>query len=277
MKRTISMMTPAFSEEIAPGVVHASLHKGGLDGPNGELQFDTPGGQSWSGVLYLGTPEDDFQMMIPDIRMPANQIWPLHWHDCWTAVLVLEGTCAIGDWWMKEGDVFLTVPSLEYGPMVIGPHGCRLLEVFADADLAAGGYAPEYRDHPTLALSAGRVFTERSQLNRRNEGRQVMPCDAPDIWTGHLEPGVPWNLGETGDIDRGIMRLDRLAAGGLLPADRAGDWQARFVLKGTIEVEGRTLAKDEYIMTAPLRDTPVMTAGPDGADLLYLARSARTA
>ena len=96
-----------------------------------ELLEDLPGGRVWTDSWMLGTNEDAFQMLVPDIRLPSNQIWPLHWHDCWIAVVILEGSCLIGDWFMQEGDFLISAAELEYGPLVIGPGGCQMFEVFA--------------------------------------------------------------------------------------------------------------------------------------------------
>ena len=82
--------------------------------------------------------------------MPPNQYWPLHWHDSWIAIVVLDGSCLVGDWWMQPGDVLVSGASVEYGPLVNGPKGCQLFEIFAREVGALGGYASEYHDHPTL-------------------------------------------------------------------------------------------------------------------------------
>ena len=50
----------------------------------------------------LGNEMDDFIYALPDIRMPPNQLWPMHWHDCWTLVIVLEGGCLLGDWYISR-------------------------------------------------------------------------------------------------------------------------------------------------------------------------------
>ena len=125
-------------EDIAPGVLLRRLYPGGKAGPDNVVANDISGGQTWSEAVILGGPGDDFMMCIPDIRMPPNQLWPMHWHDCWTLVIVLEGKCLIGDWCMEPGDVFVAAPSVEYGPLVIGPSGCRLFEVFGDLSLNLG-------------------------------------------------------------------------------------------------------------------------------------------
>src|SRR5260221_9970291 len=108
MRRTIGPSGKYRSQELYPGVLYESFYPGGKEGPNREVLADVPGGQTWSDLLLLGSKDDPFQMLVPDIRMPPNQYWPLHWHDCWTVVLILEGQCCIGDWWMKPGDVFIT-------------------------------------------------------------------------------------------------------------------------------------------------------------------------
>jgi hypothetical protein len=231
MRRTIVPEGRFRSDELAPGVFHESFYPGGKEGPNREVHLPTPGGQTWSEAVVLGSADDPFQTLVPDIRLPANQYWPLHWHDCWTVVLVLEGGCSIGDWWFGEGDVFLTVPELEYGPLLIGPEGCRMWEIFAQAHLAPGGYSPEYRDHPTLQNS-NHVFRERSLLNRRNDGRQSLPCDGVEgIWKLRLEPGLVIDMGEAGDPERSVLRDTRLRRAPprsrRLPPRRAGRRERR--------------------------------------------------
>ena len=251
MQRIIVPTEQYHSEQLAPGVSLRRFYPGGKDGPKGEVLFNTPGGQGWTEALLLGDKDDSFQMLVPDIRLPANQFWPLHWHDCWTAVLVLEGQCLIGDWWMQPGDVFITEPSLEYGPLVIGPQGCRLFEIFAKAHLAPGGYAPEYRDHPTLRGTHA-VFIERSPLNKRNEGRQTLPCDGViGITKTHLSPGAQWDLGDSGDPDRAVLKVARLVPRERLAAHRYDDWHAILVLAGTLQTAGRTLVKDDLLLIRP--------------------------
>jgi hypothetical protein len=275
MQRTIVPKGKYRSQSIAPGVTLESFYPGGKNGPNREVHADVPGGQTWSDMLLLGSSEDAFQLLLPDIRMPPNQYWPLHWHDAWTAVLLLEGQCCIGDWWMQPGDVFVTEPSLEYGPLVSGPQGCRLFEIFAKAHLALGGYAPEYRGHPTLQ-GTNAAFQERSDLNRRNVGHQVLHCDGvPGIVKTRLSPGASWNLGLGDDPDRGVMKDTRLDAGKTLPAHSYDDWHGILVFEGSLRIAGLTLSKDDYLVIAPNRRVEEIHAGPNGVQLLELARTAR--
>ena len=131
-------------EPLAAGVTLRRLYPGGMVGPNGETRIDIPGGQTWSEMVALGTEQDDFIFGLPDIRLPPNQIWPMHWHDCWTVVVVLEGKCLIGDWYMDVGDVFVAAPSVEYGPLIIGTMGSRILEIFADLVLSTRRPNPDH-------------------------------------------------------------------------------------------------------------------------------------
>jgi len=48
--------------------------------------------------MPLGTNRDAFQMVVPGIRLPANQYWPLHWHGCWIAGFIFDETCRALAW-----------------------------------------------------------------------------------------------------------------------------------------------------------------------------------
>jgi hypothetical protein len=273
MRRTISPSGRYRSQEVSPGVLFESFYTGGKQGPNREVLADVPGGQTWSDMLLLGSRDDAFQMLVPDIRMPPNQYWPLHWHDCWTVVLILEGQCCIGDWWMSPGDVFITVPSLEYGPLVSGPQGVRLFEIFGKAHLAPGGYAAEYRDHPTLQ-GTNAAFFERSALNIRNAGRQILPCEGvAGVTKTHLTDGMLLNLGDSDDPDRGMLKVTQLAAGTRLPAHQYDDWHAALILDGMLQIGGRSLQRDDYLTIRPGSRVDEIQVGTKGAQLLELART----
>jgi hypothetical protein len=274
MKRVIMPTNRCHSEEIASGVFLERFYPGGKDGPNGECLFPTNGGQGWTENIYLGTEDDDFQLMWPDIRLPANQYWPLHWHDCWTAVVVLEGQMLIGDWWMGPGDVYITRPSLEYGPLVVGPRGVRLFEIFGKAHLALGGYSPEYKDHPTLQGTM-KNFYPRSAENSRNDGRMVLPSEGIDgAWKSRVTPGAQWDLGEPGDPERGILKDTRLVPGATIAPHTYQDWHLLAVMSGELQVAGRTIGKDGFLRVAPHGVVPELRAGPDGAILFEGARTA---
>lgn len=262
-------------EQLAAGVWLDRIQPGGRRGPNGEVGGAVIGGQVWNDFFSLGAEGDDFQLLVPDIRLPPNQYWPLHWHDCWVAVIILDGGCLIGDWWMEPGDVLITAAGLEYGPLVIGPDGCQMFEIFAKLHLHGGGYAPEYRDHPTLQGTRS-VFKARSALNRRNEGRQTLPVDGVEGLTkGRLTPGAQWDLGDPQDASRGVVRSTRLAPGERIAAHLYDDWRGVFVLDGEIRLGARTLAGGDVLILEPGAAVGEIEAGARGADWLEVARTAR--
>jgi hypothetical protein len=264
------------SEQLTPGVVLESFYPGGKDGPNGEVLSDCPGGQVWSDIFSLGDSKDPFQLSVPDIRLPANQIWPLHWHDCWVGIVILEGECLIGDWWMKPGDVLITEACIEYGPLLIGPRGCRMFEVFARLHQHAGGYALEYRDHPTLqGTQVAPKFAERSALNKRNEGRQCLPLEGKGFTKGTVSHGLHWDLGEHDDPDRGVMKVSRFSSHQRMRPHLYKDWHTCLVLDGTLQIGGRMLVNDDYLLIRPNSRVDEISAGRDGALLLELARTSR--
>jgi hypothetical protein len=246
-----------------------------MAGPNRECYNDLPGGQVWSESFMLGTPDDDFIMCVPEIRMPPNQMFPMHWHDCWTAVALLEGKCMIGDWYMQPGDVFVAAPSIEYGPLVPGPMGCRVLEIFGDLSLSPGGYSPEYRDHLTL-LGGNHVFKEREGVNRRNHGHSRLPVEGTSgMWKARLEPGWRFDLGDADDPDRPVLRYTRLEAGEAIPARARGDWYGGLVLAGSAEFAGRRLVRDDVVIAERGAQVPALVAGSDGVEILENFRTTR--
>jgi hypothetical protein len=275
----VIVFNDAPSDPVAPGVIRSRLEPGGKDGPDGIVRdSDQPGGATWTQMWFLGRREDEWRMMLPDIRMAPNQIWPLHWHDCWTAVVVLDGSLLMGDWWMERGDVLIAAPGVEYGPLLNGPKGCELLEIFARDILSPGGYGEEYRDHPTLRYLKGLETTEffsRPPARVENGRRQVVPVDGtPGVKKGHLDGAAYWDLGDPEDPERGIAFDRKLAAGATLPAVSVGDWRGALVLDGSMTVGGTKLAAGDVLLVEPGAQVPAITAGADGVHLLELARTA---
>jgi hypothetical protein len=274
MSEVMRMPEPA-GEALAPGVRLHHIQPGGRRGPNDEMLRETPCGQGWAQYFRLGGETDEFHLTIPDIRMPANQYWPLHWHDCWIAVIVIDGSVLIGDWWMHPGDVLISAAGVEYGPLLNGPSGCQLFEIFAKDHLSPGGYAPEYADHPTVA-GLGLPIKPRSRLNQRNNGRQVMPMAGVDgLIQTRLEPGGQWDLGEPADPDRGAMRYGALGAGEARAASRYADWHATIVMAGELRLGERVLPTGGMLISEPGSHVEGFVAGMDGTRLLDVTRTAK--
>jgi hypothetical protein len=266
-------------ETIGPGIVRSRVEPDGKAGPGGVVQRSTQmGGGCWTQAWALGRREDPWRFLIPDIRMAPNQIWPLHWHDCWTAVVLLDGSLLMGDWLMGPGDVLIAEPGIEYGLLAVGPEGCQLLEVFARDVLSPGGYGTEYRDHPTLQYVRGldgTAFFDRPPASVENGRRQVVPVDAtPGLAKGHLDGNAFWDLGEQSDPDRGAVFDRKLSSGDVIPATSVADWRATLVLTGTIWVGDKLLSGNDLLLFEPDAKTPDIVAGHAHTHLLEFARTA---
>ena len=275
----VTVFSDSPSDPVAPGVIRSRLEPGGKDGPDDFVRnSDQLGGGAWTQMWFLGRPEDEWRMLLPDIRMAPNQLWPMHWHDCWTAVVVLDGGVLMGDYRMGPGDVLIAAPGVEYGPQLNGPHGCELLEIFARDVLSPGGYGEEYRDHPTLVNVRGlgtTNFFPRPPAKVENGGQQTVSVDGtPGLDKGRLDGDGYWDLGDPGDPARGILFDRKLPPDATLPASSVADWRATLVLDGSMTAGGVKFATHDVLLAEPGAEVPAATAGADGVHLLELARTA---
>jgi hypothetical protein len=272
-------------QHLSDGVTLDRLQPGGKDGPgDAVLESEQLGGGVWSEVFSLGRPEDPWRMAIPDVRMARNQYWPMHWHDCWISVVILDGCCLLGDWWMYPGDVVVSPASVEYGPLLNGPRGCQLIEVFARDVDSPGGYSREFHDHPVLEelqsikshSTSPASFMTRPNVSAHNEGNQTTPLDTvPGLSRGHLRGNQRFDLGEPDDPERGVMLDTKLAGDLTIPARRHRDWRGILIYDGSMTVGGHALTKDDLLLIEP--DAPVaeFVTGPDGVHLIEWARTSR--
>lgn len=280
------MVSLDHEHDVRNGVTFTRLQPGGVNGPHDEVLNDIPGGQVWQDSWILGDEDDAFRMGIPDIRMPPNQLWPLHWHDEWIAVVLLAGSALVGDWLMTRGDVLVSEANFEYGPVLVGPRGCQMLEVFAK-NSHGGGYAPEYHDHPTLQRGdrvmlasgvtkpTGSQFHPRPAASAANAGNQIVPvAGATGLTVGRLSGGQTWDLGEPDDPARGVMIDTRLPPRGVIPVHWHGDWRWTLVLDGSMRIGDRELARDDIVIVAADAKIDAITVGDEGVHLLEFTRMA---
>jgi anti-sigma factor ChrR (cupin superfamily) len=266
---------------LAPGVTLDRLWPGGKDGPDAAvLESDQLGGGLWSEFFFVGSFDDPWRLLIPDIRMARNQLWPMHWHDCWIAIIVLDGSCMVGDWWMYPGDVLISPAKVEYGPMLNGPKGCQMLEVFAQDIFAPGGYGPEFHDHPTLAYlqdvksEVPAAFLPRPPGSEGNAGNQTTPlANLPGVRTGHLQGGQRWDLGEADDPERGVMLDTKLPAGAIIPDHHHPDWRGLLVWEGSMRVGDVELTKNDLLLIEPVAEVPAFETGAQGVHLIEFAKT----
>ena len=266
--------------ELAPGIQLSEIAPGGKKGPNGEVLLPTRGGQVWIESWLLGSEADPFRLTVPDVRMPANQYWPMHWHDCWIAIVVLDGECLVGDTWLEPGHVLIAPAGLEYGPLVSGPTGCQLFEIFAKDHLSLGGYGPEYHDHPTLQDTGADgtsmfQFLPRTAENERNRTSQTLPLAADArLVLNRLGGGDRWTLGDPDDPDCGLVDDVLLQPGEEFASRTSDEWRALFLLEGTALFGDRPLAERSVLMVAPGATLPRVQPGTSGAHLLEVTRGA---
>jgi hypothetical protein len=274
-----------------PGLYVRRMKPGGRRRPDESSAPLVRGGQVWEEVWLLGSDADDFVMAIPDIRLPANQFWPMHWHDEWILVLVLDGAVLLGDRWMNRGDLAISPPDVEYGPLVAGPDGVQLFEVFARGSFG-GGYATEYRDHPTLSGEDRVCFSQdsaprpanaalispfgpRPAGSAANDGRSACPInEAPRLVTGTLSRDGCWDLGEPTDPTRGVFLERTLQPDQRLEPQTFGDWHMLLIWEGSIAAASREFSRDEVLTVPPNVRLPEMKAGDSGAHLVEFARTA---
>jgi hypothetical protein len=270
-------------ERLFDGVTLDRLQPGGKEGPGDVvLESEQLGGGVWSEIFFLGRPEDQWRMAIPDVRMARNQYWPMHWHDCWISLIILDGCCLLGDWWMYPGDVVVSPASVEYGPLLNGPRGCQLIEVFARDVDSPGGYSSEFHDHPVLEelqslkshSTSPASFMTRPRVSAHNAGNQTTPLETvPGLQKGHLRGNQRWDLGSPDDPQRGVMLDTKLAGDLTVPPHRHHDWRGILVYEGSVHVGGRALNKDDLLLIEPDAPVPEFVTDTDGVHLVEWART----
>jgi hypothetical protein len=83
-------------------------------------------------TYVLGDPLDENAPAAAVILYPPNWVLPRHTHACERLEIVIEGSISAGDLILSPGDVMEAHRGELYGPHVIGPEGCKTLEVFGN-------------------------------------------------------------------------------------------------------------------------------------------------
>lgn len=279
----MALTTSATTDVIADGITAFALDPGGRFGPD-RVVIDNkePGGGIWGGGWTLGPglergPES---LLVAEVRMPPNQYWPPHWHADWIAVLVWDGTILFGDHWLSRGDVLISPAMAEYGPLLNGPEGCQIFEIFSRGPTDAT-YALDYHDHPTLEFVQSRKtgrptdFGERPPGSIGKPGNQITPLlDIPGLVLGRFDGTGRWDLGESSNPDRGVVVERKLGPSESLALAPYSDWHSYLVFEGDGDVGGRKIVRDDVLMGEPGATFPTLTAGPEGLHLIEFARSA---
>ena len=209
-------------ENIARGIRRLRIQPGGAAGVNNSVidSVDLGGGMSGDSWL-VGSETEPWFMFTTEVRMGPNQYFPPHWHGSWISVIVWDGQLMIGDWWMNPGDILISPLNTEYGPLLVGPKGCQLFEVFDTNHGWEAVFAPEYHDHPMVHRyyrdsPEPPMLAERPPGSEGNVGNQTTPLKAiPGMVTGSFNGSGRWDLGFADDPERGVIYETKLAPAGI--------------------------------------------------------------
>jgi hypothetical protein len=257
------------------------IKPGGASGPdNCVIGSQELGGGNWAESWTIGSETDPWYMFTTEVRMAPNQYFPPHWHGSWIAVVVWDGAILFGDWWMKPGDILVSPANAEYGPLLNGPNGCQLFEVFASNIGWEAVYAPEYHDHPMIAHFYKNnpdppILHERYPGSEKNKGNQITPLkEIPGMVTGHFDGTGRWDLGDANDPSRGVIFETKLSPSESRPAHSYADWHAFMVWDGALLIGDQKLTKDDILVIEPNSEVPALQAGSEGTHLIEMARTA---
>ncbi len=203
---------------------------------------------------YIGSPgliNAQPQAFLVDRLYPGALI-PPHFHDIDQYQVVVEGACAMGK---KAADPVTFQYADAYTPY--GPiQGERMgFAFFTLHPIASGGF---------FAMPG----------NKHN-----MPCRAGRNIAGHFDregprpaPGEiarqPLMAPQDDGVDALGLRLGPRARAEGPPSDAGGQYY--LVCGGTLERDGEDMARHSLIHVAPGEASPVLRAGPEGADVLVL-------
>jgi hypothetical protein len=82
-------------------------------------------------TYVLGDALDDAAPTAAIIQYPPNWVLPRHTHACERIEIVIEGSIAVDELTLGPGDVMEARAGELYGPHVIGPEGCKTVEIFS--------------------------------------------------------------------------------------------------------------------------------------------------
>jgi hypothetical protein len=82
----------------------------------------------------LGDEANEAAAVIELLRMPPGYVLSRHHHSTWRFEILLQGSVTIGELTLRPGDIFITRPDEDYGPLTAGPDGVTSLEMFSASD-----------------------------------------------------------------------------------------------------------------------------------------------
>jgi hypothetical protein len=108
----------------------------------------------------LGEEDDESAAVIEMLRLPPNYVLSRHHHTSHRFEVVIQGSVTVGDTTFGPGDIFITKPNEEYGPLTAGPEGCLSVEMFSDSSGVDATFDMDSVDEERMVLlkKAGRAI-----------------------------------------------------------------------------------------------------------------------
>jgi quercetin dioxygenase-like cupin family protein len=105
--------------------------KGFVDTSWDEAEFlDTPIGKAF--LIDIGDEENPRRPLVALVHFPPGTEIPVHSHGTDYVSIVVEGSMEVTRKQHGAGDVRIVNRDTAYGPLVAGPDGCKVIEIFAD-------------------------------------------------------------------------------------------------------------------------------------------------
>ena len=105
--------------------------KGFIDTSWDDAEFiDTPIGRAC--FIDVGDPENAHRALVALVDYAPGTIIPPHSHATDYTSVVVEGTIEVTRRKHGVGDIRVVKAGTVYGPLVAGPDGCKVIEIFAD-------------------------------------------------------------------------------------------------------------------------------------------------
>jgi hypothetical protein len=91
----------------------------------------SPRGLKWS-LLDFGPGHDEHRPAVLVVQYAASCKIRPHYHGCDYISVMVEGSMTVGGKAHEVGSIRIVKAGTGYGPLVAGPDGCTVLDIFAD-------------------------------------------------------------------------------------------------------------------------------------------------
>jgi hypothetical protein len=109
---------------VTKGITHSNWRD-----PTDRLHPPGYGDAGFQSVHALGREADDPAVVI--VKYPPGRVIPVHAHDTDYCSVVVEGSVEVTRRVERVGDIRVVRAGTAYGPLVVGPEGCTVIDIFA--------------------------------------------------------------------------------------------------------------------------------------------------